>query len=284
MVLCIYHNADHDGRGSAAIVKSVYPDVEFCGFDHGMELPIDKISRHDKIIICDIALPVNYMFELNEKIDLTWIDHHVSVINEYDDLMADGKHKPIKGIRKVGTASIELTWNYYYPDQEVPEGIKLLALNDLYDLRDERVRPFEYAVQAHGVNRPGDDIWVRLMKNEVNIEKMVEQGRAILSWVKMRNFRLVRTMGFESELNGMKCLCANMPHGYSEFFNDAENLEKYDFLVNFYINKSGRWKMTFYANKPHIDATKLAEIFGGGGHKGAAGALLDELPTFLNRR
>ena len=47
----------------------------------GIDLTL-PIEQHDKIVICDIALPVEYMFQLNEKIDLTWIDHHVSVIKE----------------------------------------------------------------------------------------------------------------------------------------------------------------------------------------------------------
>ena len=54
-MLCIYHMADHDGKGSAAIVKSVYPDVEFLPFNHDSEVPYEEIERHDKIVICDIS-------------------------------------------------------------------------------------------------------------------------------------------------------------------------------------------------------------------------------------
>ena len=50
-MLCIYHIADHDGKGSAAIVKSVYPDIEFLPFNHDMQVPYDVIEKHDKIII-----------------------------------------------------------------------------------------------------------------------------------------------------------------------------------------------------------------------------------------
>ena len=63
-MLCIYHIADHDGKGSAAIVKSVYPDIEFYGFNHDMEVPLEEIKKHDKNIVGDIALPMELMFEL----------------------------------------------------------------------------------------------------------------------------------------------------------------------------------------------------------------------------
>lgn len=281
-MLCIYHIADHDGKGSAAIVKSKFPETELMGLNHDMEIPYEEIEKHDKIVICDIALPVKYMFELNKKADLTWIDHHISVIKEYDELMQSGNYEPIKGKRAVGTAALVLTWQYFYPEKELPEGLRLLGLNDIYDLRDRRVRPFEYAVQTFGVNRPTDKIWTQIINNEINIKEMVEKGNAILSWVRHRNYRLVRGMAFESEYNGLKCICSNMAQGQSEFFDSLENIRDFDFMVNFFMNKKNRWNLTFYTYKNDVDVSKIAAEFGGGGHAKAAGASsLKELPEFL---
>ena len=281
-MLCIYHIADHDGKGSAAIVKSKFPEIELMGLNHDMEIPYDEIEKHEKVVICDIALPVKYMLELNKKIDLTWIDHHISVIKEYDDLMATGEYEPIKGLRKVGTAALILTWEYFYSDKPLPEGLRLLGLNDIYDLRDRRVRPFEYAIQTYGVNRPTDKIWKQLINDEIDIKAHVEKGNAILSWVRHRNYRLVRGMAFVSEYNDMKCVCSNMSQGQSEFFDSLENIKDFDFMVNFFMNKKNRWNLTFYTSKDNIDVSKIAAQFGGGGHAKAAGASsLKELPDFL---
>ena len=281
-MLCIYHIADHDGKGSAAIVKRKFPETELMGLNHDMEIPYAEIEKHDKIVICDIALPVKYMFELNKKIDLTWIDHHVSVINEYEELMKSGEYEPIKGIRKIGTAALVLTWQYFYPDVELPEGLRLLGLNDIYDLRDRRVRPFEYAIQTYGVNRPTDKIWSQIIDNELDIKQTVEKGNAILSWVRHRNYRLIRGMGFESEYKGYRCICSNMAQGQSEFFDSLDNVKEYDFMVNFFMNKKNRWNLTFYTYKDNVDVSKIAAEFGGGGHAKAAGASsLEKLPDFL---
>ncbi|MBQ7632540.1 MAG: hypothetical protein IJS88_00305 [Alphaproteobacteria bacterium] len=281
-MLCIYHIADHDGKGSAAIVKSKFPETELMGLNHDMEIPYEEIEKHDKIVICDIALPVKYMLELNKKIDLTWIDHHVSVINEYEELMKGSEYEPIKGKREIGTAALVLTWQYFYPDKELPEGLRLLGLNDIYDLRDRRVRPFEYAVQTFGVNRPTDKIWNQLINNEINIKEMVEKGNAILSWVRHRNYRLVRGMAFESEYKGLHCICSNMAQGQSEFFDSLDNVRNFDFMVNFFMNKKNRWNLTFYTYKNDVDVSKIAAEFGGGGHAKAAGASsLEKLPDFL---
>lgn len=282
-MLCIYHIADHDGKGSGAIVKRVFPEAELLGLNHDMEIPYDIIAQHDKIVVCDFALPVDFMFELSEKIDFTWIDHHASVIDQYNAEILKGK-KEIKGVRRVGQAAIELCWQYFYPDSPVPLGVELLAKNDLFDLRDPRVRPFEFAMQSFGVNSPDDKIWTELFENRLNIEAMIEEGKRILSWINVRNYRLVRSMAFEAEIGGLKCICANMPQGYSSFYDSLENREYYDVMINFYMNRKRKWNLSFYSSKKEIDVSRLAAKFGGGGHRGAAGAsALDELPDFLRK-
>lgn len=283
-MLCVYHVADHDGKGSAAIVKRVYPEAELLGINHDMEILYEAIEKHDKIVVCDYALPLDYMFELNKTRDLTWIDHHASVIKEYDEKMADGCHEPIKGSRLSGTAAIVLTWKYFYPDIEVPEGVALLGLNDVFDLRDERVRPFEFAIQSMGVNKPEDKIWDEIFSETLDIADTVEKGNAILSWIRVRNYRLVRSMAFESEINGLKCICANMPQGYSDFFDSVDNVLDYDVRINFFMNKRNTWNLSFYTYKDNVNVSELAASFGGGGHIKAAGASnLPELPDFLKK-
>lgn len=283
-MLCIYHIADHDGKGSAAIVKSVYPETELMGLNHDMEIPYDEINKHDKIIVCDFSLPLDFMFQLSQTRDFTWIDHHVSVIDKYEKIIAEGNHKPIKGIRRVGTAALMLTWEYFYPDRPLPLGIKLLGLNDVFDLRDKRVRPFEYAMQALGVNRPTDKIWSELINDTLDVSEMVEKGKAILLYIRNRNYRLVRSEAFESEYQGLKCICANIPQGYSEFYDSLDNVKDYDMMVNFFMNKKNCWNLSFYTAKDNVDVSKVAAQFGGGGHAKAAGASsLPELPEFLRK-
>ena len=280
-MLCIYHLSDHDGKGSAAIVGRKFKNVEFYGLNHDGDYPYDLIKKHDEIVICDIALPLEMMFELNETKDLTWIDHHISMIDAYEKAIIAG-HKEIKGIRRNGTAAIMLTWEYFFPNEPVPEGVKLLALNDIFDLRDKRVRPFEYAFQSMGVNKPTDGNWKDLLEGRLNIDEMVKKGEAILSYIKNRNHRLCKAMSFESEYMGYKCICANMAQGYSEFFDGLKNIRDYDFMCNFFMNGKNLWNLSFYTAKENVDVAEIAATFGGGGHQKAAGAsALKELPAFL---
>ena len=283
-MLCIYHLADHDGKGSAAIVGKKYKNVEFFGLNHDMDAPSDLIEKHDEIVICDISLPMDTMFRLNETKDLIWIDHHVSMIEEYENRIKDGA-KEIKGLRRNGTAAIMLAWEYFFPDEKVPEGVKFLALNDLFDLRDKRVRPFEYAFQSLGVNKPTDKNWKDLFSGKISVDEMVKKGEAILSYIKNRNHRLCKAMSFDSTYMGYKCICANMPQGYSEFYDGVKNIKDYDFMCNFFMNGKNAWNLSFYTAKDDVDVSKIAATFGGGGHKKAAGASgLKKLPEFLKSK
>ena len=175
-----------------------------------------------------------------------------------------------------------MCWIYFYPDKPIPLGVQLLAKNDLFDLSDPRVRPFEYAMQSMGVNSPEDKIWDNLFSEKLDVEKMVDEGKRILEWINVRNYRLVRGMAFECEIDGLKCICGNMAQGYSSFYDSLSNRDEYDVMINFYMNKNRKWNLSFYSSKPDVDVSKLAAKFGGGGHKGAAGAsALEKLPDFM---
>lgn len=281
-MLCIYHIADHDGKGSAAIVKYAHKDCELLGYNYDQEIPYDEIDKHDKIVICDISFPMEYMFKLHSEKDVTWIDHHASAIAQYDAYLEKAGGLGIKGLREIGKAAIELTWNYFFPDVSVPEGVHLLALNDLFDLRDKRVRPFEYAFQSLGVNRPYDRSWKDLFEGKTDIALMVEKGNAILSYIKHRDYRLVRNMAFEGTYNGLRYIAANMPQAGTDFFESLDNIKNYDFMVSFSLNKRNRWNLSFRSTTEAVDVSKIAAAFGGGGHKKAAGASgLEQLPEFL---
>lgn len=146
------------------------------------------------------------------------------------------------------------------------------------------MRPFEYAFQSLGVNRPTDATWDSLLDGSMNIASMVEKGEAVLSWIRTRNIRLSHSMAFDSEYMGYKCICANMPQGYSEFFDSVEDIKNYDFMCNFFMNKRGTWNLSFYTSKDNVDVSKIAATFGGGGHVRAAGASkLRKLPEFLQK-
>lgn len=67
-------------------------------------------------------------------------------------------------------------------------------------------------------------------------------------------------------------------------FDNGEKGEKADLYVPFAL-RDGRWKISFYrsGNGSEVDCSRIAETLGGGGHPGAAGANVTELPEWISR-
>jgi oligoribonuclease NrnB/cAMP/cGMP phosphodiesterase (DHH superfamily) len=135
--VCIYHSIDLDGWMSAAIVKHWFNQqkvpnkqgedcntLNFIGYNYGQ--PIPDLSEYDKVIMCDVSFPKEEMSKLSDPLGrLIWIDHHKSAILENAALEC-------KGYRDVEFSACELTWKYFFPNEEMPEIVRLLGMYDSF--------------------------------------------------------------------------------------------------------------------------------------------------------
>lgn len=144
-IVCVYHSIDLDGWMSAAIVKHWFNStveipnkkdepintLNFIGYNYGQ--PIPDLSEYNKIIMCDISFPKEEM----EKIatsgigvsNFIWIDHHISAIK---DVSETHFAKTTNGIRDTKFAACELTWKYFFPNEHMPEIVRLLGRYDCF--------------------------------------------------------------------------------------------------------------------------------------------------------
>ena len=71
-----------DGQDKMSVTHEMSFAMKFWNLYHqGIVLEIEK---HEDIVVCDISLPMDVMFDLNDRKNLIWIDHHVSMIEEYE--------------------------------------------------------------------------------------------------------------------------------------------------------------------------------------------------------
>lgn len=152
--VCVYHRVDNDGWMSAAIVKhwfeekqysltfkarqksnsEIIPDtLDFVGYHYGD--PIPDLSEYDKVIMCDISFPSEDFLKLYNQVNtnITVIDHHISAINELQELIDTGNiEKSLNGLRDTNFAACELTWFYFFPTENIPEIVRLLGMYDSF--------------------------------------------------------------------------------------------------------------------------------------------------------
>lgn len=272
---CIFHGDDLDGKCSAAIIAIIFPECEFIGMNYTSKFPWDKIEPGESVIMVDFCLqPVEQMLKLEKLADLTWIDHHEQAIKAVAEA---GFNAP--GYRRVGMAACELTWAYFHISP-APRAVTLLGRYDVFDFREPAVEPFQYGMRILD-NEPCSAIWGSLLPektgrvpdNERLIERITKEGEVAVRYRDAEAADYMRLYSFETKFEGQRALCVNRGHSGKQLFGKAEG---FDLLIGFVRDPSGTWTVSLYSST--VDVAEIADKYGGGGHKNAAGFQAEELP------
>lgn len=284
---CFYHSADLDGQCSGAIVKHFYPECQLIGINHGQPFPWDIIENNEPVFVVDFSLqPFEDMIRLANMATLVWIEHHKTAI---DESIARHVEKAIPGLRAVGKAGCELTWEYIQnfvmrdkPDKDpVPLAVKLLGRYDVWDLKDPMVMPFQYGMRTYNTDPNDQGFWAPFFEVEefpcMTIDGIIWKGQAILDYIGQYNAKYIAAAAHTVMLDGLKCLAVNKLLANSQLFESAWDRNKYDAMLAFaWRGKS--WTVSLYSDREDIDVGEICRKRGGGGHKGAAGFQCDSLP------
>jgi hypothetical protein len=241
----------------------------------------DKLDR-DSIDPCEIVFVVDFSFSrddteflmkfLYEKGGLVWIDHHESAIRKLEGL-------DIAGIRGIGRAGCELTWDHLYGSIP-PIAVTLLGRYDVWDHKDPKVLPFQYGVRYYDSTLPDEKFWEILLETGVATglinHDLLKIGKTILKYQAKQDAMYARGMAYEAIFEGFKVIVMNKAYSNSKVFDSVYDPEKHDFMVLYGV-KPGEIKYSLYSVKPEINVAKIAEQYGGGGHRGAAGFFSDKL-------
>lgn len=140
-MICFYHRGDLDGHCSGAIVRHNFPGARMIGIDYEDEFPWDKVPRGADVCMVDFSLPMEHMRLLQELTvhRFVWIDHHKTVIDK-----AKEAGFSTAGLRVVGEAACELTWEYFTPSILMPHAVRLLGRYDVFDLEKWLVNLYTY--------------------------------------------------------------------------------------------------------------------------------------------
>lgn len=124
--------------------------------------------------------------------------------------------------------------------------------------------------------------WGDLSTNLKSLNKYIENGAIIRSYLDSR-YKRELINAFEFTLpDGVTILCKN---AMGNSWNLCDEYYNYPAVCIFsYDGKNGLWKHSIFARNHGADfnAAKLCEVFGGGGHAGAAG-FSTPLPIFTNK-
>ena len=303
-IFCIHHN-DRDGIGAAAVIGRMYKghDVHFFAYNYKynsefVKFVADAIVEADKIYMVDLCIS-----ESNECIDcliesgkLIWIDHHLSSIN-YEK--KNPSVKDIPGYRSTKYSGAYLTYIWYIKNcmpttmaylgedieqcnytTAIPEVIRLIDDHDRFVHEMPNSILFEDGIQScDGYNDPVSDLWDNLISGDVHIlTDVIERGRVVTDY-KSNLYSDVRVNVTQIanfvEDSANKSVAMYRGNGINYIGNSLVFGDKYNTatfsLIYHYNGTDKEWKYSIYSPRIDFDCSKIAEYFGGGGHRGAAG-------------
>ena len=266
MKLCFYHN-DADGRSSAAIVRrALGKDTRLHEINYGDPVPWDLAEQADHVIMVDFSMPLLDMQRMAKGRRFTWIDHHISALNELQDASASWE-----GLRNLSDAACVLTWKYFFPDQPIPRAILLIGDRDTWTNDYPDSAPFGEGLNQQDASPDHDKLWQPLLDDDPQaIQKLISLG-SVLHDARLRDIRRsVARFGQEVTFEGHSTLAINR-RGDGDL---GDHIRKLGYEVAYcYIeglqNKKLVTFVTLFSDK--VDVSEIAKKFGGGGHQGAAG-------------
>jgi oligoribonuclease NrnB/cAMP/cGMP phosphodiesterase (DHH superfamily) len=280
-----------DGWCSAAIVAlktGDYNPDNYIGVDHNKRSLLSLSNRLSKIVNEDIYISDLSFSEKEKHIllnliknsnNIIWNDHHDTSI-KFEEKFSD-ELPIIKGIRNKSGSGALNTWKSLFPYTEAPRIVKLVSDWDTFTLNYNESTSLMYGINSiNKFKNPLSDAWRQLLENNKSnefkmhsITDLIIEGNSIKRYLNIQYDEIIKNSAYISEYEGTECLVINHPKATSLIF--GEYYKKYPFVVVFSYDGS-KYKYSLYSNNK-FDVSTIAEKFGGGGHKGAAGFASDKL-------
>ena len=280
----IYHHTDPDGWASAWICKKhfneIWKDHEeglvFIGIGYDFNGDFSNVKKNETVIIVDMSFKPE---KFNELLSITknviWIDHHKTILGkEYKQF------SELMGIRSIEKAACNLTWDYFFTNQDPPRFIKLIGDYDIWK--------FEYGLESryfidgcsiHDLT-PNSDFWDNITGRIRHFfVKVIEEGKAVHQYKQFMCERYLNNCSHTIELDGYIGLAVNVYGHGSDMFDSLSNNEKSEFqFYALYSFNGNNYCVSLRTDRNDMDVEKLAKNYGGGGHVKASGFHADVLP------
>ncbi|OGM09172.1 hypothetical protein A2Z67_04495 [Candidatus Woesebacteria bacterium RBG_13_36_22] len=289
-----FHN-DPDGRAAGAVAwrsplvnrSSIYEviEIDYKTVETG-NFDFNTIHPNELLIIVDFSFKPRDMSKILAKTSyIIWLDHHLTSLEYKYGIGISGKEIELSGIRDKNFSGCELAWKYFFPDDKMPQAIEYIGDRDKWAFNFGQAS-VEFVEGLHLYpHQPKDPIWDLLLgspagyagnREYVEFNKILEEGKLCVKYRDSICEDYIKSFGFETMFEGHKSFAL----GLMAFGSDAfgSRIKDYELLLTFEFDGKN-YTVGVYSES--VDVSKICEKYGGGGHAGAGGFLVKELP-FIN--
>jgi len=255
----LYHGECPDGfSGAWAAWKKFGKEAEYFPLKHGWPLPEDFRGR--ELYFIDFTPPTEIVKDLlrkNEKV--VFIDHHVTAeetVKLGTDNLFDNGHS--------GAA---LAWKYFHPEEKTPKFLLHVEDIDLWKFKLAGTKEVAAYLQLVDFDFK---TWSKLaedLEKPVTRKKYLELGKLVLK-LEQKTVASLLEDAEEVEFMGKRALAFNSPVLKSDLGHAA--VKKGYAIGIVWAHKEGKIVVSLRSSGK-VDVAAIAQKFGGGGHKAAAG-------------
>jgi oligoribonuclease NrnB/cAMP/cGMP phosphodiesterase (DHH superfamily) len=301
--ICYHHN-DPDGIFAGAVVKLKYPEATMVSVNYGMSWKPEDV-KGKRVFVVDFSFPnMRRLFE--SCAELIWCDHHKTAMDENIELWNDTR---VKGLRSMSYAGCVLTYAYLnniaeiaidigHSDLRMPLAIQYVGIYDMWQHKQGDVIDAFVAAAYMKIKDPSDkvfNIFLRELGDErAAINEYISIGTTLIDSA----MNQVRKIASREELtliklpnkNNITMFMVNSTSEASRLGSYINDELQCDIAIMYEIVKD---KKNSELTEKHKNVTRvslrsktvnvsvLALMFGGGGHRGAAGFETELQPSEL---
>lgn len=275
----LYHKQCLDGTASAASLYKKDPNMNFFSLSNSYskeEIKDLLFLQNQNIYLLDIVLKKQDLeILLNNKNHVIVIDHHIS---NYEDIEYFKKYSNFECIFDINHSASYLSWNYMH--NVMPELILFVEDRDLWKKKYPETNAICHYLFTKVLDKPQEFLkYIYIPIQEIyqkgiiyqeyiqfHINQILQQIKPI--WIEFggifKKFK-IPTLNSNLYISELGEELAKQYNGISCIFSISEDIVKLSFRS---------------IESTKITAKEVAEYFGGGGHKHAAGAKIT-LKKFL---
>ncbi len=265
-IVVLYHNNCSDGFGGAWVAKRKFGDkADYIGVFHHNPPPEDLINKN--VYIIDFAYDSEETKKiLEEAKSLTILDHHITakkVVESVPNHVYDTNH-----------SGAVIAWKYFFPDEKIPIFLKYIEDGDLWRFKLRDSREFFSLLLTMPLDFKKWDELVEDFEDEKKRKVHINHGKMLFEYQQ----KVIRDLLQEAEevtLDGQSALAVNSSTLRSQLGNSLVK-EGYDIGIIWYHTGRGIIKVSLRSDKEGgVDVGKIAEKYGGGGHKSSAAFIIN---------
>lgn len=260
-IVCYYHDKCLDGMGAAFAVYTKYGSAcEYIPATYGMDLDIKSLEG--KIVyVVDFSFSLETMLAIKDvAVSLILLDHHKSAAETLNGYFEVDQSK----------SGAVLTWEHLFPETAVPQILLHIQDRDLWQWKLEGTKAITaYIYMTCKTPEEFNPLAQDTLVDKNKLEEIRKLGQIIVDY---QEAEITATLPNRRRIAvaGHSILIVNCPTSLSSEIGNRLAVESGTFGMT-YSDVNGKRMFSLRSLDDQVDVSEIAVMFGGGGHRNAAG-------------